>query len=105
MAHSEVREDLDAFRARARAWIVGNLEPLGEADPFMGHAKDEADQVVRAKAIQRRLRDGGFAGGAAKAVRVGKATRTASSRRRVASTRSAPASSSMPPASWSPTIT
>ena len=51
-----------AFRARARAWIVDNLEPLNGADPFMGHAKDDADQVVRAKAIQRKLWDGGFAG-------------------------------------------
>ena len=50
MAHAEVREDLEAFRARARAWIADHLEPLGEADPFMGHATDEADQVVRAKA-------------------------------------------------------
>jgi len=36
MAHSEVREDLDAFRARARAWIAGNLEPLGEGRPVHG---------------------------------------------------------------------
>jgi alkylation response protein AidB-like acyl-CoA dehydrogenase len=62
MADAEVREDLEAFRARARAWIADHLEPLGDADPFMGHATDEADQVVRAKAIQRRLWDGGFAG-------------------------------------------
>src|ERR1700722_8632537 len=55
-------EDLEAFRARVRAWIVDNLEPLNGADPFMGHAKDDADQVVRAKAIQRTLWDGGFAG-------------------------------------------
>ncbi len=39
-----------------------NLEPLGGADPFMGHAKDDADQVVRAKAIQRKLWDGGLSG-------------------------------------------
>ena len=55
-------EDLDAFRDRARAWIDENLEPLDGADPFMGHAKDDADQVVRAKAIQRKLWDGGFSG-------------------------------------------
>jgi alkylation response protein AidB-like acyl-CoA dehydrogenase len=56
------QEDLSAFRARARAWIIENFEPLNDADPFMGHAKDDADQVVRAKAIQRKLWDGGFAG-------------------------------------------
>jgi alkylation response protein AidB-like acyl-CoA dehydrogenase len=55
-------EDLDTFRARAREWIAANLEPLNGADPFLGHARDEADQVVRAKAIQRKLWDGGFAG-------------------------------------------
>jgi alkylation response protein AidB-like acyl-CoA dehydrogenase len=57
-----VVEDLDAFRSRARVWIAANLEPLDGADAFMGHATDDADQVVRAKAIQRKLWDGGFAG-------------------------------------------
>src|SRR5260370_3179440 len=55
-------QDLRGFRARARQWIAANLEPLDGADSFMGHASDDADQVVRAKAIQRRLWDGGFAG-------------------------------------------
>jgi alkylation response protein AidB-like acyl-CoA dehydrogenase len=55
-------EDIDAFRKRARAWIVEHLEPLNGADPFLGLAKGDADQVVRAKAIQRRLWDSGFAG-------------------------------------------
>jgi alkylation response protein AidB-like acyl-CoA dehydrogenase len=55
-------EDLVAFRSRARTWITEHLEPLNGADPFMGHAKDDADQVVRAKAIQRKLWDGGFSG-------------------------------------------
>jgi alkylation response protein AidB-like acyl-CoA dehydrogenase len=62
MSDQETLEDLASFRARARTWIEENLEPLGEADPFMGHAKDDADQVVRAKAIQRKLWDGGFSG-------------------------------------------
>src|ERR1700743_875650 len=57
-----VVEDLHTFRARARGWGGANLEPLGGADPFLGHAKDDADQVVRVKAIQRKLWDGGFAG-------------------------------------------
>ena len=55
-------EDLRTFRARAREWIAVNLDPLNGADPFLGHAKDDADQVVRARAIQRKLWDGGFAG-------------------------------------------
>jgi alkylation response protein AidB-like acyl-CoA dehydrogenase len=55
-------EDLGAFRARAKAWVEANLEPLRDADPFIGHAHGERDQVVRAKAIQRRLFEGGFAG-------------------------------------------
>jgi alkylation response protein AidB-like acyl-CoA dehydrogenase len=55
-------EDLAAFRGRAAAWVEKNLQPLEGADPFMGHAGDEMDQVVRAKAIQRRLFEGGFAG-------------------------------------------
>ncbi|MCU1427211.1 MAG: acyl-CoA dehydrogenase [Actinomycetia bacterium] len=55
-------EALAVFRARARAWVHDNLEPLNGADPFMGHANDDADQVVRAKAIQRKLWDAGFAG-------------------------------------------
>ena len=55
-------EDLGEFRARAKAWVEANLEPLRGSDPFMGNARDEADQLVRAKAIQRRLFQGGFAG-------------------------------------------
>jgi alkylation response protein AidB-like acyl-CoA dehydrogenase len=55
-------EDLDAFRMRATEWATANLEPLNGADPYLGHAKDDADQVVRAKTIQRKLWDAGFAG-------------------------------------------
>jgi len=62
MSDAHLPEGLEEFRRRVRAWLPGSLERLGEADPFMGHALDDADQVVRAKAIQRRLWDGGFAG-------------------------------------------
>jgi len=55
-------ETVDEFRARARSWAEDNLEPLNGADPYMGHATSDADQVVRAKAIQRTLWDAGFAG-------------------------------------------
>ena len=55
-------EDLGTFQARAKEWVAGNLVPLDGADPFLGHATDDADQVVRAKVIQRKLFDAGFAG-------------------------------------------
>jgi alkylation response protein AidB-like acyl-CoA dehydrogenase len=59
---SEEFENLEAFRARAKKWVETNLAPLNGADPFMGHARDEMDQVVRAKAIQHRLFEAGLAG-------------------------------------------
>jgi len=62
MADQELAESVDAFRTRARAWISQNLDRLDGADPLMGHATSDADQVVRAKAIQRKLWDAGFAG-------------------------------------------
>ena len=55
-------ETVEEFQARARRWAEENLEPLDGADPHMGHATDDSDQVVRAKAIQRKLWDAGFAG-------------------------------------------
>src|ERR1700724_3720798 len=55
-------EDLDAFRTRAKEWVTTNLELLDGADPYLGHATDDADHVMRAKAIQRKLWDAGFAG-------------------------------------------
>jgi alkylation response protein AidB-like acyl-CoA dehydrogenase len=62
MAPEGLSEDLDVFRARAREWVAANLEPLSGADPNLGHATDDKDQVIRAKAIQRKLWDAGFAG-------------------------------------------
>ncbi len=62
MTDENAGEDIAQFRARAQAWMAENLESLDGADPFLGHAQDQADQVVRAKQIQRRLWDGGFAG-------------------------------------------
>src|SRR5271154_2350161 len=61
-AFGGLAEDLGTFQARAKEWVAGNLEPLDGADPYLGHATDDADQVVRAKAIQRKLFDAGFAG-------------------------------------------
>jgi alkylation response protein AidB-like acyl-CoA dehydrogenase len=62
MNGTQPAEGAEEFRKRVRAWLPDSLERLGTADPFMGHALDDADQVVRAKAIQRKLWDGGFAG-------------------------------------------
>src|SRR5271170_5686 len=61
-ASGGLAEDLGTFQARAKEWVAGNLVPLDGADPYLGHAADDADQVVRAKAIQRKLFDAGFAG-------------------------------------------
>jgi alkylation response protein AidB-like acyl-CoA dehydrogenase len=58
----ELNEDLESFRARTKEWVRQNLLPLDGADPVFGHAKDDADHLVRAKALQRRLWDAGFAG-------------------------------------------
>ena len=55
-------EDLDAFQARVKEWVTANLEPLNGADPYLGHATNDADHVERAKAIQHKLWDAGFAG-------------------------------------------
>src|SRR6202142_606194 len=61
-ASGGLAEDLGTFHARAKEWVTANLVPLDGADPYLGHATDEADHLVRAKAIQRRLWDAGFAG-------------------------------------------
>ena len=61
-ASGGLTEDLGTFHARAKEWVTANLEPLDGADPYLGHATDDADHVVRAKAIQRKLFDAGFAG-------------------------------------------
>jgi alkylation response protein AidB-like acyl-CoA dehydrogenase len=55
------REDLDAYRQRLRAWLGDNmprLEPGADWDPL----RDDDDRASRARELQRRLYDGGFAG-------------------------------------------
>jgi acyl-CoA dehydrogenase len=54
-----------AFRAGARAWLAGNFEarPVGAAASSLVFADaGDTDHVVRGKAWQRRLCDGGWAG-------------------------------------------
>jgi alkylation response protein AidB-like acyl-CoA dehydrogenase len=55
------REDLDSYRQRVRAWLAENmprLEPGVAWDPL----RDDDDRASRARELQRRLYDGGFAG-------------------------------------------
>ena len=54
---------LDAFRARAAAWLAANMPvapPGWTARAAM--ASDEVDRFSRQRGLQRRLHDGGFAG-------------------------------------------
>jgi alkylation response protein AidB-like acyl-CoA dehydrogenase len=55
------REDLDAYRRRVQAWLADNmpkLEPGSDWDPL----RDDDERASRARELQRRLYDGGFAG-------------------------------------------
>ncbi|HEY6697511.1 MAG TPA: acyl-CoA dehydrogenase family protein [Acidimicrobiales bacterium] len=54
-------EDLDAYRQRLRAWLADNmpkLEPGVDWNPM----REDDDHASRARELQRRLYDGGFAG-------------------------------------------
>jgi alkylation response protein AidB-like acyl-CoA dehydrogenase len=54
--------DLDQFRQQARAWIEANLEPRrSSAERGAGGGRARQD-VATARALQRRLFDGGYAG-------------------------------------------
>jgi alkylation response protein AidB-like acyl-CoA dehydrogenase len=59
---SDATESVESFRLRARAWLAGNMPTLDGADPWKGHATSETDEALRAKMLQRKLYDGGFAG-------------------------------------------
>ena len=66
-AAAEPVEDVEAFRARARSWIADNLEPVSsdELNSFALKRVPEAEElaaVEQARALQRKLFDGGFAG-------------------------------------------
>ena len=63
---SDAADDLDGFRARARAWIRDNIGPA-QPDNVVGtfrlaSREDELALVARDRQIQRTLFDGGFAG-------------------------------------------
>jgi alkylation response protein AidB-like acyl-CoA dehydrogenase len=57
-------EDVEAFRARARAWIPANLRHVGPMSPTLRDRPDEEELagVARDREVQRLLFDGGFAG-------------------------------------------
>lgn len=52
---------LDQFRARARAWLAGNMPRIDPASPPAAHRDDERCWR-RARELQKRLYEGGFAG-------------------------------------------
>jgi alkylation response protein AidB-like acyl-CoA dehydrogenase len=53
--------DVETFRNNARAWLAANMPPLENGlDPF--DAMSEDDAVRHARALQRTLFDGGYAG-------------------------------------------
>ena len=53
-------ETVDQFRARAAGWLAANMPHLGGDTPHTDRDSDETWQ--RARELQRRLYDGGFAG-------------------------------------------
>jgi alkylation response protein AidB-like acyl-CoA dehydrogenase len=57
-------ESLDAFRARARAWLADGMPRLADGDHGGGHAvaADDDASWARARELQQRLYAGGFAG-------------------------------------------
>ncbi|WP_322860673.1 acyl-CoA dehydrogenase family protein [Mycobacterium europaeum] len=54
-------ESVEEFRARARAWLAANLPRLDSADA-MPLQRDALTSWQRARELQKRLYDGGFAG-------------------------------------------
>ena len=55
-------EDVESFRLRARAWLADNMPLLGADAPQVSSSELDQRVVDRARVLQRRLFDGGFAG-------------------------------------------
>jgi alkylation response protein AidB-like acyl-CoA dehydrogenase len=53
------QEDLESFRLRARAWLAAEMPRIPDG---WAPLRDDDDRASEARAIQRRLWDGGFAG-------------------------------------------
>jgi alkylation response protein AidB-like acyl-CoA dehydrogenase len=60
-AASADAESIDEFRARARAWLAEQMPPIDPAHPPAAH-RDEERCWLRARELQKRLYEGGFAG-------------------------------------------
>ncbi len=58
---AEVTESVDEFRARARAWLAGNMPRVDPDERPIVHRDQEASWQ-RARELQKRLHAGGFAG-------------------------------------------
>lgn len=54
----DVAEDLESYRERARAWLAANMPLLPDTPVF----DDEEAEWARARELQRKLHDGGYAG-------------------------------------------
>ena len=54
-------ESVDEFRTRARVWLAENMPAIDPADPPAAH-RDEESCWLRARELQKRLYEGGFAG-------------------------------------------
>ncbi len=54
--------DVESFRLRARAWLAGNMPLLSADAPQVSSSELDQRVVDRARVLQRRLFDGGFAG-------------------------------------------
>jgi alkylation response protein AidB-like acyl-CoA dehydrogenase len=62
---AEAIEDVDSFRERARAWIRGNLDPVGPRAPSLRAGRTDEEElagVARDREVQRMLFDAGLAG-------------------------------------------
>ena len=57
----EKTETVDEFAARARTWLADNMPPIDPDDPPFS-VRAEAASWERAKELQKRLYEGGFAG-------------------------------------------
>ncbi|MGO4442916.1 acyl-CoA dehydrogenase family protein [Mycobacterium sp. 2YAF39] len=54
-------EPIEEFRTRARSWLAANMRTIDPANPPV--LQRDSDQLwIRARELQRRLHDGGFAG-------------------------------------------
>lgn len=60
-ASNGVGESIEEFRARARAWLADNMPRIDPASPPAAHRDDERCWQ-RARGLQKRLHEGGFAG-------------------------------------------